>query len=96
MYASSGGDDKRSNHSQWDSFLLWKTVCSNKLLRDVTFILLLNKYDILDAKLKAGIQFRNFVTSYKERPNDRENVISCQTQFSCIQMVGLTVTTLQI
>ncbi|KAI0321417.1 G-alpha-domain-containing protein [Amylostereum chailletii] len=59
----------------WDSFLLWKTVCANKLLRHVTFILLLNKSDILDAKLKAGTPFSHFVTSYRMRPNETEHVL---------------------
>ncbi|KAI0032591.1 G-alpha-domain-containing protein [Vararia minispora EC-137] len=60
----------------WDSFLIWRTVCSSKLLRDVSFILLLNKYDILDAKLKSGIQFASHVTSYKRRPNETEAVLT--------------------
>ena len=52
-------------------------MCSNKLLRDVTFVLLLNKTDLLDAKLKAGIPFSHFVTSYRMRPNDSESVLLC-------------------
>ncbi|KAH9993869.1 guanine nucleotide binding protein, alpha subunit [Russula vinacea] len=30
------------------------------------FCIALNKYDLLDAKLQSGIQFREFVTSYKD------------------------------
>ncbi|KAI0058615.1 P-loop containing nucleoside triphosphate hydrolase protein [Artomyces pyxidatus] len=67
--------EDRTVNRLWDSFLLWKSVCSNKLLKDVSFILLLNKYDILDAKLKSGIQFRHFVTSYRDRKNDTESVM---------------------
>ncbi|KZV76652.1 G-alpha-domain-containing protein [Peniophora sp. CONT] len=59
----------------WDSFLIWKTVCSSRLLRNVAFILCLNKYDILDAKLKSGVQFAQHVTSYKNRPNETEPVL---------------------
>jgi hypothetical protein len=61
----------------WDSFLIWRSVCSSKLLRNVAFILLLNKYDLLDAKLKSGIRFASHVTSYKTRGNDTESVLHC-------------------
>lgn len=40
-------------------------------------MLLLNKYDILEAKLNSGVLFRKFVTSYKDKPNDIQNVLSC-------------------
>lgn len=40
-------------------------------------MLLLNKYDILEAKLNSGILFRKFVTSYKDKPNDIQSVLSC-------------------
>jgi len=52
-------------------------VCSNKLLRDVNFILLLNKSDILEAKLGSEISFAHYVTSYKDKPNSPESVIAC-------------------
>ncbi|KAH9990976.1 guanine nucleotide binding protein, alpha subunit [Russula compacta] len=67
--------EDRSVNRLWDSFLLWRSLCVHKLLKKATFILLLNKYDILDAKLQSGIQFRQFVTSYKDRPNQTENVL---------------------
>ncbi|KAI0047704.1 G-alpha-domain-containing protein [Auriscalpium vulgare] len=77
--------EDRTVNRLWDSFLLWKTVCSNKLLKDVSFILLLNKYDILDAKLKSGVQFRHYVTSYKDRSNDQDSVlIYLKDKFSMI------------
>lgn len=66
---------------QWDSFLLWKSLCLHKLLKKATFVLLLNKYDLLDAKLRSGIQFRQFVTSYKDRPNRTETVLQCESDF---------------
>jgi guanine nucleotide-binding protein alpha-1 subunit len=66
---------------QWDSFLLWKSLCLHKSLKKATFVLLLNKYDLLDAKLRAGIQFRQFVTSYKDRPNKTENVLQCKSDW---------------
>lgn len=35
-----------------DSLLLWKGICGSMLLKDVQFILFLNKYDLLSRKLK--------------------------------------------
>ncbi|PIL27649.1 hypothetical protein GSI_10801 [Ganoderma sinense ZZ0214-1] len=57
-----------------DSFNLWKTICSSKLLTSVQFILLLNKTDILDARLKAGVKFSSYVKSYKDE-NDLSHVL---------------------
>ena len=42
---------------QVDSLKLWKTICSSKLLENATFILFMNKSDILEKKLKAGVHF---------------------------------------
>jgi len=70
--------EDRTVNRLWDSFLLWKSLCVHRLLKKATFVLLLNKYDLLEAKLKSGIQFRQFVTSYKERPNKTENVLECK------------------
>ena len=61
---------------QLDSFNLWKTVCSSKLLSSTQFILLMNKTDILDARLKSGIQFSSYVKSYKD-DNDLLHVTDC-------------------
>jgi len=36
----------------------------------VGFVLFLNKLDILDSKLKSGIQFGQYVTSYVNKPNE--------------------------
>lgn len=59
-----------------DSLLLFKSICSNKLLRKVSIVLFLNKVDILKAKLESGIRFNEFITSYGDRPNTLEGV--CQ------------------
>ncbi|KAH9968215.1 guanine nucleotide binding protein, alpha subunit [Russula dissimulans] len=67
--------EDRSVNRLWDSFLLWKSLCVHKSLKQATFVLLLNKCDILDAKLRAGIKFRQYVTSYKDRPNNTESVL---------------------
>jgi len=50
---------------QLDSFTLWRTICSSRLLVGVTFILLMNKMDLLASKLKTGQQFSKYVRSYK-------------------------------
>jgi guanine nucleotide-binding protein subunit alpha len=60
-----------------DSFLLWRNICSSKLLSKATIILFLNKCDILRRKLQSGVQIRNFLPSYGNRPNDAPNVIKC-------------------
>ncbi|KAI0937522.1 hypothetical protein AcV5_000338 [Taiwanofungus camphoratus] len=57
-----------------DSFNLWKTICSSQLLKMAIFILLLNKSDVLKAKLDAGVSFARYVKSYKDAPNDYEHV----------------------
>ena len=74
---------------QWDSFYIWNTICSSRLLNNVTFVLLLNKLDLLDAKLKAGIQFRRFVTSYKDKPNETDSVVGCACSPLCLFRWGM-------
>lgn len=58
--------------------LLWKAVCSNKLLANVDLVLFLNKCDILDSKLSSGIRLSKYVRSYGDRPNDMETASRCQ------------------
>ncbi|KAJ6590515.1 guanine nucleotide binding protein, alpha subunit [Mycena vulgaris] len=58
-----------------DSLKLWRTICSNKLLISVEFILFLNKVDILTRKLHSGIRFAEHVTSFRNKPNDPKEVI---------------------
>ncbi|KAJ7762359.1 guanine nucleotide binding protein, alpha subunit [Mycena maculata] len=53
-----------------DSFKLWTTIVSNKLLQQTNMILFLNKVDIMHAKLASGIRLSDFVDSYGRRPND--------------------------
>ncbi len=57
---------------------LWETVCKSKLLGNAMFILLLNKADLLYAKLKAGVKFEDYVASYHGRPNKAEYVADCE------------------
>ncbi|TCD64088.1 hypothetical protein EIP91_004560 [Steccherinum ochraceum] len=66
--------EDRTMNRLLDSFTLWKTVCGSKVLANVTFILFLNKSDILRAKLEAGQSFVKWVRSYKEGQNDVTHV----------------------
>jgi len=65
-------EDEKVNRLQ-DSFKLWTSIASNKLLGNTNLILFLNKVDILRAKLEAGIQLKDYVTSYGDRPNDLDS-----------------------
>ncbi|KAG6815712.1 hypothetical protein H0H87_012028 [Tephrocybe sp. NHM501043] len=58
-----------------DSFLLWRAICSSKVLSKSTMILFLNKCDILRKKLKDGAQVNMFLPSYGDRPNDATSVV---------------------
>jgi guanine nucleotide-binding protein subunit alpha len=60
-----------------DSILLWKSICSAKVLRKTQLILFLNKCDILRRKLKRGIQVNRYIPSYGNRPNETTSVIKC-------------------
>lgn len=67
--------------SQVDSMRLWEQICANKILASVELILFLNKLDILDAKLKSGIQLASYITSYSDRPNETKHVARCKWMF---------------
>lgn len=71
-------EDRRVNRLE-DSFLLWNAVCSNKLLRKTMLILFLNKCDLLERKLNAGVDFRHYVPSYGNgKANDVGTVTKCE------------------
>ncbi|KAJ7162265.1 guanine nucleotide binding protein, alpha subunit [Mycena filopes] len=53
-----------------DSLQLLTTICANKLLKNAQLVLLLNKTDVLRKKLEAGVQIRQYITSYGNRPNN--------------------------
>ncbi|KAF8576685.1 G-alpha-domain-containing protein [Ramaria rubella] len=68
-----------------DTFLLWKTLCSSKLLEKVSLVLLLNKQDILQRKLESGIRFGRYVKSYSGN-NQWEAVAKyLKTKFKAVQ-----------
>ncbi|KAK7042366.1 G-protein alpha subunit [Favolaschia claudopus] len=62
-------EDARVNRLE-DSTLLWRSICSSKLLTKTQLILFLNKCDLLKRKLKRGIQVKTFLPSYGDRPNE--------------------------
>uniref|UniRef100_A0A0W0EZX8 Guanine nucleotide-binding protein alpha-4 subunit n=1 Tax=Moniliophthora roreri TaxID=221103 RepID=A0A0W0EZX8_MONRR len=77
-------EDRTINRLE-DSVLLWKSVCSNKLLANVDLVLFLNKCDILEQKLSSGVRLAKYVRSYGDRPNDMENVSKyLRSKFSAI------------
>lgn len=78
-----------------DSYLLWKSVCSCKLLIEAQLILckfyfcrillsqvalalVLNKCDLLQAKLQRGVRIRDSVPSYHNRANDLPTATRCE------------------
>ncbi|VDC03814.1 unnamed protein product [Peniophora sp. CBMAI 1063] len=78
-------EEERVNRLE-DSVLLWKAMCSNKLLANVDLVLFLNKCDILKRKLDNGVPLVRYVKSYGDRPNDVEN--ACKyflSKFGAIQ-----------
>jgi guanine nucleotide-binding protein subunit alpha len=66
-------EDPRVNRLE-DSFLLWRSVVSNKLLASVNIVLFLNKCDLLQGKLDAGVRLNHHMVSYGDRPNDYDSV----------------------
>ena len=60
-----------------DSFILWKAICSSKLLANTTMIVFLNKCDLLKRKLKNGVRVRKYLTSFGDRSNDVHTVVKC-------------------
>ncbi|PCH43186.1 G-protein alpha subunit [Wolfiporia cocos MD-104 SS10] len=66
-------EDSKVNRLE-DSYMLWKLVCSSKLLARTQMILFLNKCDLLDQKLKSGVLIRDHVRSFGNRSNDVETV----------------------
>jgi len=64
-----------------DSIIIWKAICSNRLLDRTTIILFMNKMDVLAATLEDGLRVRDYVTSYGDQPNDVLSVTKCTSFF---------------
>ncbi|OBZ78476.1 Guanine nucleotide-binding protein alpha-4 subunit [Grifola frondosa] len=61
-------EDRRVNRLE-DSFVLWKSIVQSKLLAKCIIILFLNKYDLLEKKLKSGIKITKYLPSFGDREN---------------------------
>ncbi|KAJ7015783.1 guanine nucleotide-binding protein alpha-4 subunit, partial [Mycena alexandri] len=80
-----GFDQVLAEDKTEDSVLLWKAVCSNKLLAGVDLVLFLNKCDIFGKKLEGGVRLVRYVRSYADRENTFEAVSQyLQSKFSAI------------
>ncbi|KAG8913939.1 hypothetical protein FRC00_001256 [Tulasnella sp. 408] len=66
-------EDRKVNCLE-DSLIIWKELCTNKLLENVPLVLFLNKSDLLRKKLEDGVQVSRFVVSFGNRTNDYETV----------------------
>ncbi|KAF8841889.1 G-alpha-domain-containing protein [Paxillus ammoniavirescens] len=67
-------EDRRVNRLE-DSYELWRSVCSSRLLSRAQIILFLNKCDILQNKLKRGMRVRDYIPSFGDRKNDTLTVM---------------------
>jgi hypothetical protein len=71
-------EDHRVNRIN-DSLLLWRAVCSSKLLTNVQLILFLNKCDLLAKKLKnSRLVIKDHISDYKDRDNDIKTALNCE------------------
>jgi hypothetical protein len=70
-------EDRKVNRLE-DSYLLWRAVCSSKLLAKTQIILFLNKCDLLQEKLKRGILVKHHIRSYGNGSNDAVSVTKCE------------------
>ncbi|EKM61839.1 uncharacterized protein PHACADRAFT_248710, partial [Phanerochaete carnosa HHB-10118-sp] len=77
-------EDPRMNRLE-DSLYLWRSVVSNKMLANVSIILFLNKCDLLRKKIERGVKLRDYMITYRDRPNDYDTVFSyLKLKFSVI------------
>src|SRR6266446_3789359 len=73
-------EDSSVNRLQ-DSLILWKSICSSKLLAKTQLILFLNKCDLLRRKLKRGVRVNQFLPSFGDRENEVITVVKCEIRF---------------
>ncbi|KAA1477742.1 G-alpha-domain-containing protein [Dentipellis sp. KUC8613] len=58
-----------------DSLTLWAAIIQSPLLKKVMMILFLNKCDLLDRKLRAGVKFRKYRPGYGDGSNSSGSVL---------------------
>jgi guanine nucleotide-binding protein subunit alpha len=80
-------EDPRVNRLE-DSFILWKAICSSKLLSRTVLILFLNKMDILEEKIRNGVTVKRYLPSYGDRPNETNDVVKCIYFLLCRERSG--------
>ncbi|TFK41558.1 guanine nucleotide binding protein, alpha subunit [Crucibulum laeve] len=56
-----------------DSISIWEEICKNKVLKQVEFVLFLNKCDIFESKIKSGVQFAQYHPAYTGK-NEPESI----------------------
>jgi hypothetical protein len=71
-----------------DSFILWRQICSSRLLSKASLILFLNKCDLLKKKLKAGARVERYLPSFAGRSNDLGTVVKCVWMISAPSTSG--------
>ncbi|KAH9977002.1 guanine nucleotide binding protein, alpha subunit [Russula compacta] len=74
-------EDRRVNRLE-DTYMLWQTLCSLQMLAKTQIILFLNKCDLLEKKLRAGIRVRAHIPSFGDRSNDIDTVKKCEHALS--------------
>ncbi|KIJ60895.1 hypothetical protein HYDPIDRAFT_97696 [Hydnomerulius pinastri MD-312] len=67
-------EDRRVNRLE-DSYQLWRSVCSSRILAKTQVILFLNKCDLLHNKIKRGMRVRDYIPSFADRKNDTLTVM---------------------
>ncbi|KAH7928044.1 G-alpha-domain-containing protein [Leucogyrophana mollusca] len=67
-------EDRRINRLE-DSYLLWRSVCSSRILAKTQIILFLNKCDLLHSKIKRGMCIKDHIPSFGDRKNDSITVM---------------------
>ena len=81
-------EDRRVNRLE-DTYMLWQTLCSLQMLSKTQIILFLNKCDLLEQKLRAGVRVRTHVPSFGNRSNDVDTVKKCHERFSSFSVACL-------
>ncbi|CUA68168.1 Guanine nucleotide-binding protein alpha-4 subunit [Ustilago maydis 521] [Rhizoctonia solani] len=72
-------EDHSVNRLQ-DSFEMWIELCKATALHHIPVLLFLNKTDILEKKLNAGIRLCEYLVSYGDRPNELKKVLQYLTK----------------
>ena len=84
-------EDRRVNRLE-DTYMLWQTLCSLQILSKTQIILFLNKCDLLEQKLRAGVKVRTYVPSFGDRSNDVDTVKKCERSLFRAHVLGLGLT----